>query len=284
MNCDLHVTARLATTGVCTVLFWSILTASGIDYDKFARNCDPSIPGVQRVENLYRLLIEEVKTPTAPFRSEAGAEINHEYLLWNITVALWHAVEFSPVAKTSLLQKLRNEPRAEGRQVIQIALGLAGEKSVMKELAIILNSGKYVTLRGEAAGALHRAGGVLAAPVLIEALQGPVAPIAARHLEDFGVKVIVHSVNGANRYEVDKSSALGVLTRVLACKDQDAASLAIDAITEIGGKEAETELQRFIAENAGKPERSALVTKARQSLLRIKRADMPAPCSEKKAR
>jgi hypothetical protein len=225
--------------------------------------------GVDRINALHSILIEEVKQPTAPFLSAGGDQLGHDYVIQQISAALGSAVsESGEAAATALRDKIKNERQAVARDVMHLALAFAGDVSVWKELLVILTRAYQECAKG-AIGAFELLDAVQAIPDLMEMLRSPSRDRAAVVLERFGVKVTASIVSGEKRCEADKASAIKVLGQGLVGKNKKTGEEIIDAIARIGGPAAKAELERFVQDQERTAGTNELAAKAKEVLSRM---------------
>lgn len=243
---------------------------------------DTSKSAIERIHILFNSLVEEVQTPTEARQGWGGGEIDHDYVLTQLALGMWHVVKENTEAKDLLLKKLEQSRLSEVRDVLQLALGLAGDASGAKDLAGMLKEQDQPHRRALAASALGKCGGVLFIPDLVEALSDPYVESGGSfgvHGEDFpvrraarlslrslGVVVDIPSPTNELDYNVDLNSAVKVIEPLLQDPNKEKIINAIQAIERLQGAAARDALQRFVDENQGSADNEQLVSRARRAL------------------
>ena len=279
---------------VLGVLSFSCLNTGGaIELQDISVYSDTSKSAIERIHILFSSLVEEVQTPTKARQGWGGGEINHDYVLTQLALGMWHVVKESSEAKDLLLKKLEQSHSSGVRDVLQLALGLAGDASGAKDLAVMLKKQDQPHRRALAASALGKCGDVLFIPDLVEALSDPymesggsfgvhgesfpVRRAASLSLRSLGVVVDIPSPPNEFDYNVDLNSAVKVIEPLLQDSNKEKVINAIQAIERLQGAAARDVLQRFVDQNQGVSDNEQLVSRARRALDGMVGAPSPFP-------
>lgn len=247
------------------------------------------------VELIYKGIAEEMRNPT----KEDDGDIHwveHQWILKDLAFEMGKRAKEGKEGELKLRQLLAAETGKEVKDLLVIALGYFGDKTVWRDLVRIMKQKGQPVIRESAAQALSpfELNAVLAIPDLIDALKDrefvirgvpqiephlstkqPVFPVCYMA---FGVlqwfKVIdPFSEKNPLDYEVDRTNAVNVLKPELQNKDKEHVKEAIEAIARVGGPEAKAELKRFIQEQQCLPGATGVVEKAKEALSRMEAAE-----------
>lgn len=233
-----------------------------------------------RIQGLVDLLRDEIEEPTISREGLGGGTITHKYQLAQLAKAIWHEAK-RPGGRPVLEQALAAETNAEASDVLAVALGNCGERSVADRLIQIATSDDSEHIRAFAVHGLLQSRVYEAIPDLILLLSDanwhykldlstssdkpwfPVRNQAWIVLKQFGVSSARHYAT--RLYSADPKSAIDVLQKQLVSGEGDSKPL-LTAISRIGGADAKAALQGYIDANAEAVERAPLVVHARAAL------------------
>lgn len=274
----------LALVGLLALCFRS---GQAADLSEIKVYSDTSIPANERIQSLVGLLNEEVRSPTRPRAGWGGGQIDHDYTVAQIALALSRVAEETEGGRENLRQAMALADIPESRDAIVIALGLTGDSSMSPQLVEMLKKPDQPNRRALSASALGMCEAVLYIPDLAEALSDrharerggdvgeshgedyPVRRAASLALRSMGVGVKHPDPAKECGYEVDAESAVKVVEPLLRNSENANAAQAIQAIRRIGGTAARDALQRFVVENQGKEHKQELVRAANAALSSI---------------
>ena len=261
--------------------------AQAIDLAQIRVYSDTSKSASDRFHSLLDLLIEEVSSPVALQEGWGGGQIDHDYIVTQLALAMSFVAKETEDGRTQLLKTLEHTSSTEAKEAVFIALGLAGDASVSKELTGLLNRPGQPHRRALAASALGECGSVLSIPELVEALGDssmthngldvgqpsqndyPVRRAASLALRHLGVAVKHSDPAKEFDYQVDLDSAVKVVEPLLHSTNNASVMDAIQAIKRMSGSRARETLQGFVKQNEEEASRQDLVIAAKAALTDI---------------
>lgn len=284
----LRKSKRRARFFIMLVLFLLYVgPAQAIDLAQIRVYSDTSKSAADRLHSLLGLLIEEVSSPVALQEGWGGGQIDHDYIVTQLALAMSFVAKETEDGRVQLRATLEHISSTEVQEAVFTALGLAGDASFSKELTRLLKRPGQPHRRALAASALGECGSILSIPELVEALDDssmiqngldvgqpsqndyPVrraASLALRHL-DVAVK---HSDPAKEYdYQVDLDSAVKVIEPLLHSTDNASVMDAIQAIKRMSGSRAREALQCFVKQNEEETSRQDLVIAAKAALADI---------------
>lgn len=244
----------------------------------------------ERIELLYKAIKEEIRDPTK-LREDDVHWVEHQSILGELAFGVGESAQEAKEGEFKLRNLLATEINQEVKDLLRIALGHFGDKSVWRDLVGIMKQKGRPLIRESAARALYDCNARLAIPELIEALKDSevviqyvptsamgagvksavfrVSGMALTVLKYWGVKVETPDKALPCEFKVDKESAAKALKAELQNSDNEHVKQAIEAIARVGGPAAKAELKRFIQEREGDPGKADLTAKAREVLSRM---------------
>jgi hypothetical protein len=247
------------------------------------------------VELLYKGIKEEMRHPTNVSDGDIH-RVAHQDILKDLAWTMGKRAKEGKEGELKLRQLLVSETRREVKDLLVIALGYSGDKTVWRNLVGIMKQKGQPVIRECAAKALaFELNARLAIPDLIDALRDPefvirgvpqietdfsmkepVFPVrymASHILGLWGVHVDAYPRTTLFEFEVDKVSAVKALKPELQHKDKEHVKQAIEAIARVGGPTAKAELKRFIEEQQRFPAAMEVAEKAKAALSHAEAAE-----------
>lgn len=251
----------------------------------------------------YELLLhDEIRNPTQPRRGTGGGIIDHDYQMNQFITAFLRTInrfdqdagrwQNDPDALAALKRLAGEQRLSSARQVLQIVLGLCGERSVVPGLLNTAGSSSGARVRTRAISTLAKLNAIETIPDIIELVDDTLSieagkscaklgdecerefPIrrAARYaVLHLGVRTVdqrqyQRDIARWRDFNLDMGSAVRVLHDALGEADEDHVSHLLSAISRIGGPDAKQSLRWYIDAHAETAESVDLVAHARKAL------------------